>query len=425
MAKEYSAKETELKAEAKVLGQKRILQTQERQAMLKAVMDVCGKLNEGECPSADYLAAKAEETEINEPTASSLDRISSKRDNQVESLQTSLDPAGHLRVTKTLQKLELPHNSESYRRVMKVEAYAWLCMSARFKAKTWLQGLKLDHFVKFVDFVLGDKVAALRLPTASGVDTTFNRPPWQVVLSFELKLRSEAMKMVIDDGSRLADALEAVTKDPSLKEAFFTTPLALHSLQSLSSPLKYHKGGKAKGFGVLLHRRATHFLGPATGNRLRSKLYLRGFPWLNNRHAAEVQASNFMIDQCLRAATLAIAAGNQFLLEHPEDLGLAPDGLIPASIWSWPELLDLLVSTQTVCFALFQCHFGAPFAKPTRLLTNLRAFLQHPPKYASLPAFDASHRYTGPLPWRFARTFDRQGLANQCLAHYTFGRVPT
>ena len=100
---------------------------------------------------------------------------------------------------------------------MKVEAYAWLCMSARFKAKAWLQGLKLDHFVKFVDFVLGDKVAELRLPTASGVDTTFNRPPWQVVLSFELKLRSEAMKMVIDDGSRLADALEAVTKDPSLK----------------------------------------------------------------------------------------------------------------------------------------------------------------------------------------------------------------
>ena len=134
---------------------------------------------------------------------------------------------------------------------MKVEAYTWLCMSARFKAKAWLQGLKLEHFVKFVDFVLGDKVAGLRLLTASGVDTTFNRPPWQVVLSFELKLRTEAMKMVIDDGSKLSDALEAVTKDPSLKESFFTTPLALHSLQSLSSPLKYHKGkGKAKGFGA-------------------------------------------------------------------------------------------------------------------------------------------------------------------------------
>eukprot|EP00439_Symbiodinium_sp_Y106_P041418 s7856_g5.t1 len=99
LAKEYSAKETELKAEAKVLGQKRILQTQERQAMLKAVMDVYGKLNEGECPSADYLAAKAEETEVNEPTASSLDRISSKRDNHL------FKPASILQATCVLQRL--------------------------------------------------------------------------------------------------------------------------------------------------------------------------------------------------------------------------------------------------------------------------------------------------------------------------------
>ena len=62
---------------------------------------------------------------------------------------------------------------------------------------------------------------------------------------------------------------------------------------------------------------------------LRGKLYPRGFPWLNNRNAAEVQASNFLIDQCLRAAALAVTAGNQFLLEHPEDLGLAPDGFNP------------------------------------------------------------------------------------------------
>ena len=226
LAKEYSAKETELKAESKILGQKRILQTQERQAMLKAVTDVYGKLNEGETPSADYLASKAEECEINEPTASSLDRISSKRDQQVEALQTSIDATGHVRVTKTLQKLELPHNSESYRRLMRIEAYTWLAMSARFKAKTWLQGLKLEHFTKFVDFILGDKVAGLRLPSTARSDMPHARPPWQVVLR-EWKLRYEAFKLVVDDGETLADALSSVMKDPSLKESYFTTPLAL------------------------------------------------------------------------------------------------------------------------------------------------------------------------------------------------------
>ena len=242
LAKEYSAKETELKAEAKVLGQRRLLQVHEKQAMLKAVTDVYGKLNEAETPSAEYLAAKAEECEVNEPTACTLDRICSKRDNQVESLQTSIDATGHVRVTKTIQKLTMPSNSESYRRVMKVEAYAWLCMSARFKAKAWLQDIKLEHFTKFVDFILEDKVAGLRVPLSSGGDVV-GRPPWQVVLGFEQKLRTEAFKSVVEDGTKLVDALDAVQQDPSLKETYFTTPLAL---QAVAQPTKYFKGqGKA------------------------------------------------------------------------------------------------------------------------------------------------------------------------------------
>ena len=63
MAKEFAGKEVEVRAEAKVLGHRRILQVQERQAMLKAVTDTYGKLNEAETPSAEYLATKAEECE--------------------------------------------------------------------------------------------------------------------------------------------------------------------------------------------------------------------------------------------------------------------------------------------------------------------------------------------------------------------------
>ena len=116
LAKEYTTKEVELKAEAKVLGHKRVVQVQERQAMLRAVTTMYGKLNEGETPSSEYLSTKMDECEANEPTASSLDKISSKRDNQVESLQSTVDASGHVRVTKTMQKLDMPHNSEAYRR---------------------------------------------------------------------------------------------------------------------------------------------------------------------------------------------------------------------------------------------------------------------------------------------------------------------
>ena len=75
MAKEFTAKEVELKAEAKVLGHERVVQVQERQTMLKAVAATYGKLNEAETPSSEYLATKMEECEANQPTASALDKI--------------------------------------------------------------------------------------------------------------------------------------------------------------------------------------------------------------------------------------------------------------------------------------------------------------------------------------------------------------
>lgn len=38
--------------------------------MLRAVEALHGTLGDSECPAADYLSLKAEETEANEPTAS-------------------------------------------------------------------------------------------------------------------------------------------------------------------------------------------------------------------------------------------------------------------------------------------------------------------------------------------------------------------
>ena len=56
---ELVAKETEIRAEAKVLGQPRILRTHERQAMMKAVEALYGVISDAEAPSADYLSQKS------------------------------------------------------------------------------------------------------------------------------------------------------------------------------------------------------------------------------------------------------------------------------------------------------------------------------------------------------------------------------
>ena len=105
-----------------------------------------------------------------------------------------------------------------------------------------------------------------------------------------------------------------------------------------------------------------------------------------------------MIDCSIKASIIAAENGNQFLWEHPEHLGLAADGLVPASIWELPELLDVLARFHAITFALFQCQYGAPTSKPTRFLTSLSAFLSSPPQYSGLPRLDAQGRYVGPLP---------------------------
>ncbi|CAK9076295.1 unnamed protein product [Durusdinium trenchii] len=225
IAKEFLAKEVELRAEAKVLGQPRILQIHERQAMLKAVEAVYGTLGDSECPAPDYLSLKAEETEANEPTASPLDEIISKQASSFSQLQSAVDSTGLIRVTRAKGKSKMPVNAEEYRKVMKVEMYAWLSMASRCRSKHWLHGLTAEPFTKFVEYILGERVLNIQIPTTSPEQQQRVKPDWTIVLAYEHKLRREAMKLVINQGHTLADALPSVIRDADLKEAFFATPV--------------------------------------------------------------------------------------------------------------------------------------------------------------------------------------------------------
>ena len=230
MARELASKEQELRAESKVLGMPRILQHSERQAMLKAVETVLGKLQESEVPSNEYLALKVEECESNEPQASTLDEVTSKHDTSTQSLQSSLDAAGHVRITKTKTKGKLPESSEDLRRLLKIEAITWLCMTAKFKQKAWLAGLELQHWLRYTDYVLGDRVFGLRVPVDGNQQLV--RPAWTIVLNYEHRMRREAFKLVNSGQCSLSTALEQVVKDADLKESYFTTPIALTAQHS-------------------------------------------------------------------------------------------------------------------------------------------------------------------------------------------------
>ena len=232
LARDVITKETETRAEAKVLGQPPILQVTERQAMLKAVAAVHGHLGESETRSAEYLALKCEECESNEPQASTLDAITSKKNTLTTSIQSTLDASGRIHITQHKSKSELPATTEAYRKVMRVEAFTWLCMASRFKSKQWLQDLKLSDFEQFVNYILGEKVAQLTVPTShQPADVPSLSPPWDVVLAYEHRLRKEAFRMVNEQGSTLSAALVSVMASAELKETYFTTPLALSIIE--------------------------------------------------------------------------------------------------------------------------------------------------------------------------------------------------
>ena len=57
---------------------------------------------------------------------------------------------------------------------------------------------------------------------------------------------------------------------------------------------------------------------------------------------------------------------------------------------------DLLLNGGKVGGALKQSDFGADFAKPTRLLTNVPGVASH--LYEGAPSFDDNEMYVGPLP---------------------------
>eukprot|EP00435_Cladocopium_sp_Y103_P018494 s3398_g4.t1 len=230
--------------------------------MIRAVEAIHGSLGDAECPSPDYLSLKAEETETNEPSAAPLDEILSKQAASSSSIQSAVDSAGHIRITRTKTKAKMPSTTEEYRRIMKTEMFSWLAMASRYKAKHWLHGLTAAPFLKFVEFILGDRVYGIQIP---GVDGAMQkvRPDWGIILAFEHKLRREAMKRVLA-GHTLADALDSVIHDADLKEAFFTTPVALKSAAGDSQPNKWQRSNFKGSFGG-------NFSGKSSGSSFKGK----------------------------------------------------------------------------------------------------------------------------------------------------------
>ena len=77
--------------------------------------------------------------------------------------------------------------------------------------------------MKYIDFTLGEKVNGLKVPVDG--QSVPVKPPWNIVLTYEHRLRREALKLVQAGENTLSEALALVVKNADLKESYFTTPI--------------------------------------------------------------------------------------------------------------------------------------------------------------------------------------------------------
>ena len=128
--------------------------------------------------------------------------------------------------------------------------------------------------------------------------------------------------------------------------------------------------------------RAANMKGPPP---VRSRDHLWGFPWLFGQLKQDVMVGNslvvFSVEMLEAAQEVQLSTNGvpiRTFMEHPEDLGGAcreEDGawFVPASIWQWDRLQRLVEAIEFANFTVVfhQCCWGAPWRKPTRILSNL------------------------------------------------------
>lgn len=144
---------------------------------------------------------------------------------------------------------------------------------------------------------------------------------------------------------------------------------------------------------------------------LRTALHPWGLPWLEGEKLRKVASSNAMIRLCLQVLEEALKQNMGGLLEHPENLGSVrsrPSATVrPASIWELPEVRRFQQG-RVFTVAFYQCRFGAPSRKPTRLLTNLERLRSW--GWTTWPRLNQRGCYLGPLPVECSCGRTHQGL---------------
>ena len=101
---------------------------------------------------------------------------------------------------------------------MKLLGHTYIFVQLKYPNRDALKNINLNLVNKYVDYLLGEHVYALKAKDANG--DTMSSPSLELVLSHDFQVR-KAMTKAMNEGTNMVKALEDAMKDTTVKERHF------------------------------------------------------------------------------------------------------------------------------------------------------------------------------------------------------------
>ena len=154
-AKKRQEKRAELEGELDARGEPKPVGVNDALAMKQAFETRFWTLEEERTPSRTYLEKKLEQVEKNDLRAELLTEVLCQRDDGDEVLKPVWDTALSLKAVKVARKIAAPANPEQLRRRFATMGAAWVFVAAAHPSRPYLQGVGMQVWTEFGDYLLG------------------------------------------------------------------------------------------------------------------------------------------------------------------------------------------------------------------------------------------------------------------------------
>ena len=163
----------------------------------------------------------------------SLVQFLSREDAEADILGATVEKGtGTLKIKKGYGECQKPRNPEDFRRRMQVVANSYLMAQLKYPQKSSLRGLVPQHFLKYLDLMLGDHVLGLKARDKDG--QVIATPDFDLMLSYDYQIRRQMVKLV-NEGATMEEALKEAMTDTTIKERHFLTPNVYSQVTSTTS----------------------------------------------------------------------------------------------------------------------------------------------------------------------------------------------